>query len=230
MLDYVARRLVYTVLTIFIIATATFFLMYLVPGGPFLSEKNPPPAVLEAMNEKYGLNEPVPVQYKNYMLRLLKGDLGVSLKKKGREVTDIIAEKFPVSARLGGSAVALALTLGIPMGAIAALKRGKFADNLIRFISTLGVAVPSFVIATSLMIIFGVNLKILPTFGLTTPKHYILPVITLSFYPFSYISRLMRSSMLEVLGQDYIRTARAKGLSNQKCYLNMHLEMQYCQL
>ncbi len=216
MFEYVVKRLLYTVLTIFIIATVTFFLMNLVPGGPFLSEKNPPPAVLEAMNEKYGLDEPVPVQFKNYMSRLIQGDLGVSIKKKGRDITDIIAEKFPVSARVGGSSIIVALTLGIPMGAVAALKRGKFMDNLLMIISTLGVAVPGFVVATSLMIIFGVNLKILPTFGLSSPQHYILPVITLSFYPMSYITRLMRSSMLDVLGQDYIRTARAKGLSETK--------------
>lgn len=213
MVKYVIKRLGYTVLTIFIISTITFFLMNLVPGGPFLSEKNPPPAVLEAMNEKYGLDQPVSIQYKNYMLKLAQGDLGISIKKRGRDVTDIIAEKFPVSARLGGISILIALSFGIPMGSIAALNRGKNTDNILMFISTLGVAVPGFVVATVLMILFGVKLKIFPTFGLTSPLHYVLPAITLAFYPMSYIARLMRSSMLDVLGQDYIRTARAKGVS-----------------
>ncbi len=188
--------------------------MYLVPGGPFLSEKAPSKAVLEAMNEKYGLDKPLIVQYKNYMVKLVQGDLGVSLKKVGREISVVIAEKFPVSARIGGIAVLIALLFGIPMGSIAALNRGKWLDHVLVFISTVGIAVPGFVVATSLMIIFGVELKILPTYGLTTPLHYILPSFTLSFYPMSYISRLMRSSMLDVLGQDYMRTAKAKGVSS----------------
>ncbi|NTW70907.1 MAG: ABC transporter permease [Eubacteriaceae bacterium] len=213
MFQYIIKRLGYTLLTIVIISTITFFLMNLVPGGPFLSEKSPSPAVLEAMNEKYGLDKPLGVQYKNYMLKLAQGDLGISIKKKGRSVNDIIAEKFPVSAKVGGVAVGIAIFLGIPMGAVAALNRGKFLDNGLMFISTLGIAVPGFVVATSLMIIFGVKLRLLPTFGLSSPLHYILPALTLAFYPMSYMARLMRSSMLDVLGQDYIRTARAKGVS-----------------
>lgn len=213
MFQYIVKRLGYTILTIFIISTLTFFLMFLVPGGPFLSEKSPPPAVLKAMNEKYGLDQPRIVQYKNYMTKLVQGDLGVSIKKRGRDVTEIIAEKFPVSARIGGISILVALAFGIPMGAFAALHRGKTTDNILMFISTLGVAVPGFVVATVLMIVFGVKFRIFPTFGLSSPLHYVLPVLTLSFYPMSYISRLMRSSMLDVLGQDYIRTARAKGLS-----------------
>lgn len=187
--------------------------MYLVPGGPFLSEKAPSKAVLAAMNEKYGLDKPVIVQYKNYIVKFAQGDLGLSLKKKGREISQIIADKFPVSARVGGIAVLIALLFGIPMGSIAALNRGKWIDHTLVFISTVGIAIPGFVVATSLMLFFGVQLRILPTYGLTTPLHYILPAFTLSFYPMSYISRLMRSSMLDVLGQDYMRTAKAKGVS-----------------
>ncbi len=211
---YLTKRILSAIFTIFLIATITFFIMYLVPGGPFLSEKAPSKATLDAMNQKYGLDKPVIVQYKNYMVRLVQGDLGVSLKKVGRGISQVITEKFPVSARIGGIAVLLALLFGIPMGAIAALNRGKWPDHVLGFISTVGIAVPGFVVATSLMIIFGVNLKILPTYGLFTPLHYILPSFTLSFYPMSYISRLMRSSMLDVLGQDYMRTAKAKGVTS----------------
>ena len=211
---YLIKRIISAIFTIFLITTITFFIMYLVPGGPFLSEKAPSQAVLDAMNEKYGLDKPVIVQYKNYLVKLVQGDLGVSLKKVGRGISQVIAEKFPISAKVGGIAILIALLFGIPMGSIAALNRGRWADHVLVFISTVGIAVPGFVMATTLMLLFGVNLKILPTFGLTTPLHYILPAFTLSFYPMSYISRLMRSSMLDVLGQDYMRTAKAKGVSS----------------
>ncbi len=212
MASYLTKRILSAIFTIFLVATITFFLMYLVPGGPFLGEKSPSASTLAAMNAKYGLDKPVIVQYKNYMVKLVQGDLGVSLKKVGREITDVIAEKFPVSAKIGGISILLALLLGIPMGAAAALNRGKWGDHVLAFISTLGIAIPGFVVATSLMIFFGVTLHILPTYGLNSPLHYILPCFTLAFYPMSYISRLMRSSMLDVLGQDYMRTAKAKGV------------------
>lgn len=198
------------------VATLTFFLMYLVPGGPFLAEKAPSPQTMKALEEKYGLDQPVGVQYTNYMKRLLKGDLGTSLKMRGQEVNHIIKTRFPISAKLGLCAVILAVSVGLPIGSFAALKRGKFLDRLIMFFSTLGMAVPGFVVATVLMYFFGVKLRVLPTFGLTSPLHYILPVIALAFYPTAYISRLMRSSMLDIIGQDYMRTAKAKGVSQFK--------------
>ncbi|NLI60922.1 MAG: ABC transporter permease, partial [Clostridiales bacterium] len=142
-----------------------------------------------------------------------KGDFGSSLKLRGREVNDIISTGFPISAKLGGLAVIVAVVVGVTLGSLAALNRGKWFDNLLVFLSTVGIAVPGFVVATVLMYYFGVQLKILPTFGLSSPKHYVLPVIALAFYPSAYISRLIRSSMLDVLGQDYMRTAKAKGLS-----------------
>ncbi|MEG2393597.1 MAG: ABC transporter permease, partial [Ruthenibacterium sp.] len=144
------------------------------------------------------------------------GDFSLSLKQRGRTVADIITSKFPVSAKLGGISVLVALLLGIPLGCIAALNRGKWVDSAIIVIATCGIAVPSFVICTVSMYVFGVNLGWLPTFGLTSWRHYILPVFALSFYPMAYIARLMRSSMLDVLGQDYMRTAKAKGLSQSK--------------
>ena len=152
----------------------------------------------------------------NYMKRIVMGDLGTSLKMRGQEVNDIIGQRFPVSARLGAIAVLIAIAVGIPLGSVAALNRGKWLDNIIMFIATTGIAVPSFVVATTLMFTFGVKLHILPTYGLSSPMHYVLPVMALAFYPTAYISRLMRSSMLDVLGQDYMRTARAKGISQFK--------------
>lgn len=210
---YVVKRVILSVVTLWIVATLTFFLMYMVPGGPFLAEKSPSEATLKALNAKYGLDKPVIVQYKNYMSNLLRGDMGPSIKQRGRTVKQIITRGFKVSARVGGISILVAVCIGVPLGSIAALNRGKWPDNLIIVISTCGIAVPSFVVSTVLMIIFSVKLGLLPTYGLTSPLHYIMPVMALSFYPTAYISRLMRSSMLEVLGQDYMRTAKAKGLS-----------------
>lgn len=213
---YIIKRLVLAGVTIFAVATITFFLMNMVPGGPFLSEKAISPKAQAALEAKYGLDKPLIEQYKTYLTDALHGDFGDSLKQRGRTVMDIITSKFPVSARVGGIAVAVALLLGIPLGCVAALNRGKFLDNLVSVFTTCGIAVPSFVVCTVLMYGMGVYLKLLPTFGLTSWKHYILPVISLSLYPTSYIMRLMRSSMLDVLGQDYMRTARAKGLAQFK--------------
>lgn len=214
---YAIKRVASALVTLFAVATLTFFLMYLVPGGPFLAEKAPSPQTLKALEQKYGLDQPVTVQYGNYMKRLFfRLDLGTSLKMRGQEINDIIRGRFPTSAKIGAMAVLVAVCVGIPLGSVAALNRGRLLDRIIMFIATLGIAVPGFVVATVLMFTFGVKLHLLPTYGLTTPLHYILPVMALSFYPTAYISRLMRSSMLDVLGQDYMRTARAKGISQFK--------------
>jgi oligopeptide transport system permease protein len=213
MIKYITKRLLLAVITIFAVATITFFLMNMVPGGPFLSEKAISPTAQAALEAKYGLDKPLYQQYITYMTDAMKGDFGDSLKQRGRTVSSIIFSKFPVSAKVGGCSILISLLIGIPLGCLAALHRGKALDSLINVISTCGIAVPSFVICTLLMYFFGVHLKLLPTFGLTSWKHYIMPVISLSFYPTAYIMRLMRSSLLDVLGQDYIRTAKAKGLS-----------------
>lgn len=213
MFKYIIKRIGLAIVTIWAVATITFFLMNLVPGGPFLSEKAVSPKAMVALEAKYGLDKPLFEQYITYLTDALHGDFGDSLKQRGRTVTSIIVTKFPVSARVGGVAVLVALLLGIPLGCIAAMHRGKFLDNLISVISTCGIAVPSFVICTVLMYFLGVHLKILPTYGLTSWKHYVMPVMALSFYPMAYIMRLMRSSMLDVLGQDYMRTCKAKGVS-----------------
>lgn len=216
MVKYIAKRIGLAIVTIWAVATITFFLMNLVPGGPFLSEKAISPQATAALEAKYGLDKPLFQQYLTYITDALHGDFGDSLKQRGRTVMDIIKMKFPVSARVGGVSVLVSLILGVPLGCIAALKRGKFADSLISVVATCGIAVPSFVICTLLLYFFGVKLQILPTMGLTTAKHYVMPVMALAFYPTAYIMRLMRSSMLDVLGQDYMRTAKAKGLAGGK--------------
>ncbi len=213
MLKYIAKRIGLAIETIWVVATITFFLMNMVPGGPFLSEKAISPQATAALEAKYGLDKPLSQQYLTYIWDALHGDFGDSLKQRGRTVMGIIKMKFPVSARVGGLSVLVALCLGIPLGSIAALKRGKFADSLISVVATCGIAVPSFVICTVLLYFLGVKLMILPTLGLSSWKHYVMPVIALSFYPTAYIMRLMRSSMLDVMGQDYMRTAKAKGVS-----------------
>lgn len=213
MFKYIVKRIILGIVTIWAVATLTFFLMNMVPGGPFLSEKAISPQATAALEAKYGLDKPMSQRYFTYMADALRGDFGDSLKQRGRTVTSIITSRFPVSARLGGCCVVVSLMLGIPLGCIAALKRGKFLDSLISVVATCGIAVPSFVICTVLMYFLGVKLGILPTMGLETAKHYIMPVAALSFYPTAYIMRLIRSSMLDVLGQDYMRTARAKGLA-----------------
>lgn len=210
---YAIKRIFSAIVTLFLIATITFFLMKLVPGGPFLSEKAPSASVTAALEAKYGLDKPLGEQYFTYITDALKGDFGPSIKQRGRNVTDIIAKGFPVSARIGGISILISMLIGIPLGSIAALKRGKSVDNIIIVFAIFGISVPSFVVATVLMMIFSTQLGWLPTYGLSSALHYIMPVAALSFYPIAYTSRLMRSSMLDVLGQDYMRTAKAKGLS-----------------
>ena len=210
---FILKRVLMAIFTIFVAATITFFLMKLVPGSPFASEKANELAQ-QALNEKYGLDKPILEQYKIYLGQLLSGDLGISYKlQRNVSVLTIIKQSFPISAKIGAMAIIFALLLGIPLGCLSALKREKWQDSVIRVISTLGIAVPSFVIATASMLLFAIKLKVLPTYGLNSSSSYILPVFTLGFYPMCYITRLMRSSMLDALGQDYIRTARAKGMS-----------------
>ena len=213
MLKYIIKRTGMALLTIWIVATLTFFVMNLVPGGPFLSEKAISPEATAALEAKYGLDKPLIEQYFTYMKDALHGDFGDSLKQRGRTVAEIIPSKFPISAKLGGLAVLVSLLIGVPLGCVSAFNRGKWLDKLIIVIATCGIAVPSFVVCTILMYVFGMELGWFPTFGLNTPLHYVMPVMALSFYPTAYITRLMRSSMLDVLGQDYMRTAKAKGLS-----------------
>ena len=213
---YIIKRIAMGILSVFIVATLTFFLMNLVPGGPFVAEKSISKAAQEALNAKYGLDKPLYQQYITYMTDFVKGDMGLSLRQRGRTVSDIIFSKFPVSAGLAGLAVAVALIIGIPLGCLSAYNRGKFADNFIIVLATCGIAIPSFISSVILLYTFGSKLNILPTVGLNTLASYIMPVTALAIYPTAYITRLMRSSLLDVMGQDYIRTAKANGLSNFK--------------
>lgn len=218
---YIAKRIVLAIVTVWAVATITFFLMNMVPGGPFLSEKAISPEATAALEAKYGLDKPLGERYLTYISDAAHGDFGDSLKQRGRSVMSIISSKFPVSAGLGGRAILVSLCLGIPLGVLAAYKRGTFIDSLFSVVATCGIAVPSFVICTLLLYFLGVKLQLLPTLGLNSWNSYIMPVFALAAYPTSYIMRLMRSSMLDVLGQDYMRTAKAKGLS-QKVSLFKH--------
>ncbi len=213
---YIVKRAFMAAVTAFLVATLTFFIMNMVPGGPFLAEKAVTPQAQAAMEAKFGLDKPLSEQYITYMEDLMHGDLGPSLKKRGRTVNQIIATKFPVSAKLGGIAILVAVFVGVPLGSVAAFNRGKFLDNLIIVGSTAGIAIPNFLSSTLLMYFLSTKLNLLPSMGLNNPVNYIMPVIALSLYPTAYIARLMRSSMLDVMGQDYMRTARAKGISTFK--------------
>jgi oligopeptide transport system permease protein len=211
---YILKRILLAVLTVFVICMITFFLMHAVPGGPFNKEKALSPATIEALNARYNLDKPVFTQFLLYMKNLLKGDFGVSLKN-GREIKAVIAESFPISARLGVSAMIVALLLGTVLGSTAALMRNKLPDRLIVFLSTLFTAVPSFILATLLLLLFCIKLQWFPVWDASN-QSYFLPVLALSAYPMAYITRLSKTSMLDALSQDYIRTARAKGVRNSK--------------
>lgn len=217
MAGYLIKRVLMALLALLIITCVTFVVMNLVPGGPFLSEKAPSPEVLAALEAKYGLDKPLGEQLVNYLKDLLHGDLGVSFRmQKNRPVTTIIGEMFPISAKVGVFAVLNAVILGIPLGCLAAYNRGKPIDSILRVVMTLGISIPSFVVATLLLVLFSVNLKILPGTGLASWKNYLMPCFALSFYPMCYIGRMTRSSMLDAINADYIRTARAKGLPSRK--------------
>ncbi len=190
--------------------------MHSIPGGPFVREKAVPDEILKALNEKYNLDAPLYIQYLDYMKGLITFDLGPSYSKIGTSVNDLLEAGFPTSAKIGGMASLLIILIGIPLGIISALKQNKPIDYIVMFMATLGVTVPSFVVATLIIYFFGGKLGWIPTFGLDTWRGYIGPVIALSGYSLSFVSRLTRSSMLEVLRQDYIRTARANGLSEFK--------------
>lgn len=214
MAKYIVKRVILALISIFIVCFITFFAMNAIPGGPFNGEKAKSAAVMKVLNERYGLDQPVPVQFKNYMLNILHGDFGVSLKT-GRDIATTIRESFAVSAKIGLMAVVVALIFGIILGAVAALNRNKWPDHIIIFFVTLFTAMPSFVLGTFLLLVFSLKLNLVPVWSAQNPN-YVLPVIALSLPPMAYITRLTKTSMLDALGQDYVRTARAKGVSPLK--------------
>ena len=210
MLKYAIKRVLLAVLTVFIIAAITFFAMNAIPGGPFASEKAIDEATMAALQKRYGLDKPLVEQFFNYLGNLLHGDFGVSLKT-GREIRAVIDESFGISLKIGLWAVVIAVATGLVLGSVAALCRGKWPDRVIIFLTTLFVSVPSFILATILLLVFCLLLKWVGVWSVNN-QNYILPIISLAMSPMAYITRLTKSSMLDVLGQDYIRTARAKGV------------------
>ena len=216
MLFYILKRVLLALLTIWIVITVTFFVMHSVPGGPFVGEKAISKEAQAALEAKYGLDKPLWEQYTTYLRDIVtRFDFGPSLKQRGRRVIDIIMDGMKTSAKLGLIAAAYAAVLGITLGAVAALRRNTLLDKTIMVITTAFVSMPSFIMGSFLLIIFSTKLGWLPANG-ASQGGLILPIITLGLYPMAYITRLTRSSMLDVLGQDYIRTARAKGVSGTK--------------
>ena len=212
MLVYLLKRIGLAILTVWAVITITFFVMRAVPGGPFVGEKATTPAVQAAMEAKYGLDKPLLEQYGTYLKDIVpRFDFGPSLKQRGRQVVDIISDGMKTSAKLGLIAAFGAMILGIVFGAVAALRRNRIIDKVIMVITTAFVSMPSFIMGSLLLIVFSVKLGWLPANGSTTTG-LLLPIVTLGLYPMAYITRLTRSSMLDVLGQDYIRTAKAKGV------------------
>ena len=214
MAKYIVKRVLLAVVTMFLVCFITFFMMNAVPGGPFNGEKAKSPEVIAALNARYGLDKPVHVQFINYMRNILHGDFGVSLKN-GRNIAQTIRESFAISAKIGLIAVIVALVFGIVLGCIAALNRNKWPDHVIIFFVTLFTAMPSFVAASFLLLVFCIQLGWVPVWS-SSSQNYVLPVIALSLPPMSYITRLTKTSMLDALGQDYVRTARAKGVKPLK--------------
>jgi len=216
---YILKRILLALLTIWVVITITFFVMHAVPGGPFMSEKAISEAAQAALEAKYGLDKPLGVQYATYLKDILtKFDFGPSLKQRGRDVIVVIADGMKTSVKLGLCAAFGAAIIGVVLGAIAALRRNKFIDKVIMVITTAFVSMPSFIMGSFLLIVFSVKLNLLPANG-STAEGLILPIITLGLYPMAYITRLTRSSMLDVLGQDYIRTAKAKGVFRREDHL-----------
>ncbi len=215
-LKYILKRLLLAILTIWVVITVTFFVMHAVPGGPFLGEKAISPEAQAALEAKYGLDKPLMEQYLTYLKDIVtKFDFGPSIKQRGRQVVDIMLDGFKTSAKLGVIACVGATIIGVVLGSVAALRRNKFIDKVIMVITTAFVSMPSFIMGSLLLAVFAVKLQLLPANG-STAEGLILPIITLSLYPMAYITRLTRSSMLDVLGQDYIRTAKAKGVPGRK--------------
>ena len=213
---YILKRILLAIFTVWVVITVTFFVMHAIPGGPFVGEKATTPAVQAAMEAKYGLDKPLIEQYGTYLKDVVtKFDFGPSLKQRGRMVIDVIMDGMKTSAKLGVIAAAISAVFGIVLGAVAALRRNKLIDRVIMVITTAFVSMPSFIMGTLLLALFSVKLGILPANG-STSAGLVLPIITLALYPMAYITRLTRSSMLDVLGQDYIRTAKAKGVSGAR--------------
>ncbi|UII57016.1 ABC transporter permease [Cytobacillus spongiae] len=213
MVKYIGKRLLYMLISLYLIVTTTFFLMRLAPGNPFTSEKQLPPEIQASLNAHYGLDQPWYVQYGEYLLKIVQWDFGPSFKYKARTVNDLISDGFPVSLILGLEAIFIAVAIGVLLGVIAAMKHNKWQDYTAMIIAVMGISVPSFIMATVLQYFFAIKLQLFPVARWETFMHTVLPALALASTPMAFIARLTRSSMLEVLSNDYIKTAKAKGLS-----------------
>ncbi|GHH98474.1 ABC transporter permease [Neobacillus kokaensis] len=213
MVKYISKRLLYMIVSLLLIITATFFLMRIAPGNPFTSEKKLPPEIEASLNEHYGLDKPWYVQYGDYLGRIVQWDFGPSFKYESRTVNDLINDGFPVSLALGLEAILFAVAVGIVLGVIAALRHNKWQDYTAMIVAVFGISVPSFIMATFLQYLFAIKLGLFPVARWETFSHTVLPALALGATPMAFIARLTRSSMLEVLSNDYIKTAKAKGLS-----------------
>ncbi len=219
MFRFIARRLLQTIPVLLVIITATFFMVRFVPGGPFTSEKALPPEILRNLEAHYGLDQPLWRQYTNYLGRVLRGDFGPSFKYSNRSVNEIIGDKLPVSLELGGLALGVALLIGLPLGVLAAVRRNSWLDYLASSTGMLGICVPTFVLGPLLVLFFAIHLRWVNASGWYDWTDRVLPALTLGFVYAAYVMRLTRGGMLEVLNQDYIRTARAKGASEIRVVL-----------
>ena len=215
MIRYIARRFLWIIPVLFVVSLITFSLMHAVPGGPWAREKAVPASMVTRLNEKYGLDQPVPVQYITWVGNLLQGNLGPSYKFQDRTVNDIVGGGIWTTVQLGLMAFFLSVAVGIPLGVIAALGHNRWPDYAATGVSVLGIATPSFVLAILLILLFGVTLKLLPTGGWKGPDTWILPTIALASFPIAIITRYTRASMLEVTRKDYIRTAQSKGVAER---------------
>ena len=225
MLKYLIKRLLIGVLTLFVLATVTFFLMHAIPGSPFAGELEKLPSnVREILVEYYGLDEPTYVQYIRYLGSVVRGDFGTSINHNGRSVTDIISLGIMTSIRLGTVAFCIAVVTGIFLGTVAAFSKSRWINGTVSFIATIGASVPSFLLALLFMMLFGVILNWLPIVGLSSWKHYILPGIALALSPVAMISRLTRTSVLDVMRQDYMVLAKGKGTSRFKLIMHHALK------
>ncbi|GAA5345480.1 oligopeptide transport system permease protein [Planifilum fimeticola] len=213
--SYVARRLIYLLLTLWLVITCTFFLMHFLPGSPLSNEEKLPPNLKGRILEEYGLDKPVPVQYALYLGNLLQGDLGLSFSYDGRSVSGLIAQGFPASLQIGLQGLLFGGLIGILLGTVAALKRGTWVDNTATILAVIGVSVPSFVLAAVFSYYIGVQMGILPPGGWESFAHTILPSLALSFLVIAQVTRYIRSELLDVFSQDYMKTAKAKGMGRR---------------
>lgn len=224
MTTYIIRRVLWLIPVIFVVSVITFLLMHAAPGTPFqpTSDRPLPPAVIERLEAQFGLNKPIHEQYISWVGNILQGDLGPSYRIRGRGVSEIITDNMWASIQLGGMAFGLAVILGIPLGVIAALRQNKWPDYLSTFVSVIGIATPSFVLAVLLVLIFSVTLHWFPTSGWRGPEYWVLPTIALSGYGIAQVARYTRASMLEVTRRDYVRTAQSKGLK-ERSIVTVHM-------